>query len=107
MPPSNHNKVCDCICCEYKYTRSFSTILHVLSDIAKNIAQCRLLPQGNQLERSYLPWISLPMLILLAYMYLKVILLHYNFSTGDPALDYIGTGGAAYLPEDSVIPGRC
>lgn len=29
-----------------------------------------------------------------------------NFSTGDPALDYIGTGGAEYLPEDSVIPGR-
>lgn len=28
------------------------------------------------------------------------------FSTGDPALDYIGTGGAEYLPEDSVIPGR-
>ena len=25
--------------------------------------------------------------------------------SGDPALDYIGTGGAEYLPEDSVIPG--
>jgi len=32
------------------------------------------------------------------------------FPSGDPALDYIGTGGAEYpgaeyLPEDSVIPG--
>ena len=27
------------------------------------------------------------------------------FLSGDPALDYIGTGGAEYLPEDSVIPG--
>ena len=33
-------------------------------------------------------------------------MVHYTFSTGDPALDYIGTGGAAYLPEDSVIPGK-
>ena len=24
--------------------------------------------------------------------------------SGDPALDFIGTGGAEYLPEDSVIP---
>ena len=24
--------------------------------------------------------------------------------SGDPALDYIGTGGAEYPPEDSVIP---
>ena len=36
--------------------------------------------------------------------------MHFNlsvfyFSKGDPAIDYIGTGGAEYLPESSIIPG--
>ena len=29
-----------------------------------------------------------------------------NSSTGDPALDYIGTGGAEWLPEHSMIPSK-
>lgn len=32
------------------------------------------------------------------------LLVKKSLQYGDPALDYIGTGGAEYLPEDSVIP---
>ena len=113
MPPSNQNKVC-------VYLVNISTqdlfeqfimcsvtelnIKGIFNGLQPN-ASCY--PQGNQLECSYLSWISLPICYDIISISKSNIVFRYTVSTGDPALDYIGTGGAAYLPEDSVIPGRC
>lgn len=84
---------------KYGYSRSFVLLIAqaIFGTVDELLASARLLPLLNlricyTLGYQAKQWEVLQILVQKSLQY------------GDPALDYIGTGGAEYLPEDSIIP---
>lgn len=103
IPPrvnqTNHWMSCDIMCKTYGYPKVLMIFLAqaIFGTIDELLASPRLLPLlilrvCFTLGYSPKEWKVLKILVKKSLQY------------GDPALDYIGTGGASSLPKDSVIP---
>lgn len=103
IPPrvnqTNHWMSCDIICKTYGFPKTLLIFMAqaIFGTIDELLASPRLLPLlilriCFTLGYSPKEWKVLKILVKKSLQY------------GDPALDYIGTGGADYLPKDSVIP---